>query len=132
MQAIYEAFGRGDVEAILEHVVDDVDWSADSSAADRASWHGQRSSKEDVARFFGEIAGSLEVTEFTPIAMGTSENEVFALIRFGFRSPVTGSEGTTNLHHYWRFRDGKVECYRGSEDTALTAEVLGIEVAGAV
>jgi ketosteroid isomerase-like protein len=24
---IYEAFGRGDVEAILERVTDDVDWS---------------------------------------------------------------------------------------------------------
>jgi ketosteroid isomerase-like protein len=29
-----------------------------------------------------------------------------------------------NLHHYWRFRDGKVEYYRGSEDTALTAAIL--------
>jgi ketosteroid isomerase-like protein len=29
-----------------------------------------------------------------------------------------------NLHHYWRFRDGKVAYYRGSEDTALIAAAL--------
>jgi hypothetical protein len=29
-----------------------------------------------------------------------------------------------NLHHYWRFRDGKVEYYRGSEDTAQTVAAL--------
>jgi hypothetical protein len=23
-----------------------------------------------------------------------------------------------NLHHYWHFTDGKVDTYRGSEDTA--------------
>ena len=51
---------------------------------------------------------------------------------YRMRAPASGREGTTNLHHYWRFRDGKVECYRGSEDTALTAEVLGLQVAGAV
>jgi ketosteroid isomerase-like protein len=33
-----------------------------------------------------------------------------------------------HLHHYWRFRDGKVACYRGSEDTALIASALGREV----
>jgi uncharacterized protein len=85
-----------------------------------------------VARFFAEIAGALEVTEFMPVAMGASENEVFVLIRFGFRSPTTGREGTANLHHYWRFRDGNVECYRGSEDTALTAHVLDLQEVAAV
>jgi hypothetical protein len=23
------------------------------------------------------------------------------------------------LHHYWKFRDGKIEYYRGAEDTLL-------------
>jgi hypothetical protein len=28
------------------------------------------------------------------------------------------------MHHYWRIRDGKVEYFRGSEDTELTAWVF--------
>ncbi len=45
-------------------------------------------------------------------------------MRFGIRSRQTGREATMHLHHYWRFRDGKVAYYRGSEDTALTAATL--------
>lgn len=33
-------------------------------------------------------------------------------------------DATMDLHHWWRFRDGKVCLYRGSEDTALTATLL--------
>src|SRR5262249_37642102 len=89
VQATYEGVADGDVAAILAHVHDEVDWAADSRAA-MAPWHGTRTGKDDVARFFAEIAQSLEVTEFTPVAMGASETEVFAFIRFGFRSPTSG------------------------------------------
>ena len=124
IQTIYEAFGRGDVETILAALTDDVDWASDSAGA-LAPWHGQLVGKDAVAGFFGGLAGSLEVTEFTTVSLAATDDEVFAFIRFGFRGTATGKEGRTNLHHYWRFRDGKVDYYRGSEDTALTAEVIG-------
>jgi ketosteroid isomerase-like protein len=44
---MYEAFGRGDVEAILERVTDDVDWSTDASIKS-APWYGPRHGKEGV------------------------------------------------------------------------------------
>jgi ketosteroid isomerase-like protein len=34
---MYEAFGRGDVQAILERVTDDVDWATDA-AIPSAPW----------------------------------------------------------------------------------------------
>ena len=37
---------------------------------------------------------------------------------------ATGKSGTLHLHHYFRFREGKVAYYRGTEDTALTEELL--------
>jgi len=40
------------------------------------------------------------------------------------KSLETGKSGAMNLHHWWRFRDGRICWYRGSEDTALTAELL--------
>ena len=33
---MYQAFGRGDVQAILDRVTDDVDWSTDAAIAIRA------------------------------------------------------------------------------------------------
>ena len=40
---MYEAFGRGDVQAILDLVTDDVDWSTDA-AIPSAPWYGDRKS----------------------------------------------------------------------------------------
>ena len=40
------------------------------------------------------------------------------------RGLSTGREAAMNLHHYFRFRDGKIAYYRGSEDTAQTLAAL--------
>jgi ketosteroid isomerase-like protein len=39
-------------------------------------------------------------------------------------APTTGKTAQMNLHHYFKFRDGQVAYYRGTEDTAQTAAVL--------
>ena len=38
---MYQAFGRGDVQAILDRVTDDVDWSTDA-AIESAPWRSAR------------------------------------------------------------------------------------------
>jgi ketosteroid isomerase-like protein len=124
VKAIYDAFGRADVATILESVSDDVDWATEGETG-AAPWYGRRIGKDQVASFFSDLGSIVEVHEFTPLSVvANDDNEVHTLIRFGFSSRQTGREATMNLHHYWRFRDGKVEYYRGSEDTALTAAIL--------
>ncbi len=122
IRAVYDAYRRGDVEAILPALTDDVDWAADGSVA---PWHGQRIGKAEVARFFGEIAATVQIVEFTPITVAASDDGVFAVVRVRFRGLATGREAAMNIHHYFGFREGKIEFYRVSEDTAQTAAVLG-------
>ena len=65
------------------------------------------------------------MTEFTPIAIASTDNEVLTFVRYGFQPKGGGPTATMNLHHYFRFDGaGKVEYYRGSEDTQLTAATL--------
>jgi ketosteroid isomerase-like protein len=123
VQSIYSAFGAGDVDAILSQLTDDVDWSAES-AAYLAPWHGRKHGKAEVPSFFSALAETVEVTEFTPLAFGTSENDVFVTIRFGAKARATGKSASMELHHWWTLRDGKVCRYRGAEDTALTQSIL--------
>jgi hypothetical protein len=122
---LYEAFGRGDVQTIMDNLTDDVDWSADV-AGSVAPWHGRKEGKAAVPSFFEGIANSTTVLEFTPLAYAATDNEVLTFVRYRVRGNDTGREGEMNIHHYWRLRDGKVEYYRGSEDSALTREVLGV------
>ena len=123
VREIYDAVGRGDVAAILDRVTDDVDWSAEA-ASQAAPWYGPRTGRAGVASFFSDLSASIEITEFSPDSFATGEDDVHLLVRWTFRSIATGRQASMTMHHYWRIRDGKVERFRGSEDTELTARVF--------
>jgi uncharacterized protein len=123
VQVIYEAFGRGDVARILDELTDDVDWAPEAQTG-AAPWHRRYVGKDDVPAFFQSLAENITVTEFTPLSFTASETDVMCVIRFGMTSNVTGKSATADIHHWWRFRDGKIYFYRGTEDTALTQQIL--------
>jgi ketosteroid isomerase-like protein len=77
-----------------------------------------------TCRAFEQLAADIEVTEFTPLSFTSNDSDVMVVIRFGLRVPATGKSGTMDIHHRWRFRDGKICFYRGTEDTSLTAALL--------
>ena len=120
---VYEAFGRGDVAAILDAVTDDVDWAAEA-ASSAAPWYGVRHGRDAVAAFFSDFGSTMEVEEFTPVSFAANDTDVLTLVRFRARSRSTGKTAEMNLHHYFKFRDGKIAYYRGSEDSAQTETVL--------
>ena len=123
VKEIYDAVGRGDVPAILDRVTDDVDWSAEA-ASGAAPWWGPRTCKSGVASFFRDLADSIEITEFTPHSFAAGPDGVHLLVRWTFRSLATGRQASMTMHHYWRIRDGKIEYFRGSEDTEQTASLF--------
>ena len=126
IKAMYTAFGRGDVDAILERVTDDVDWSTDA-AIESAPWYGHKHGKAGVRSFFEAIGRTGPVTEFTPLSFasnGDGDGDVMVFIRYAFTVTATGKSGVMHLHHYWRFRDGKICFVRSSEDTALVTAAL--------
>jgi ketosteroid isomerase-like protein len=120
---VYEAFGRGDVAAILDAVTDDVDWAAEA-ASSAAPWYGVRHGKDAVAAFFSDFGSAMEVEDFTPVSLAANDTDVLTVVRFRAQSRSTGRIAQMNLHHYFRFRDGKIAYYRGTEDTAQTETVL--------
>lgn len=123
VKEIYDAVDRGDVAAILDRVTDDVSWAAEASS-DAAPWYGERTDKAGVAAFFGDLAESIEISRFVPHSYAASDDDVHLLVNFAFRSLDTGREVSMTMHHHWRFRGDRVNRFRGSEDTALTAHAL--------
>jgi ketosteroid isomerase-like protein len=123
VQIMYEAFGRGDIGLILDQLTDDVDWAScpDSQVA---PWHGIHRGKAEVPGFFKALADNLQVTEFTSLTFAANDTDVLVVTRWSATSPATGKSATMDIHHWWRFRDGKVCFYRGTEDTAQTQDLL--------
>ncbi|MEV5968158.1 nuclear transport factor 2 family protein [Kribbella sp. NPDC051952] len=126
VEAIYDAFGRGDVGFILDQLTDDIDWSSGSESS-IAPWYGVRHGKAETAEFFKQLGEAVSVTEFTPLAFASNDTDVMTVIRFAMTSTQTGRSGVMNLHHWWRFREAKIYHYRGTEDTAQTAQLLSTE-----
>jgi ketosteroid isomerase-like protein len=120
---VYEAFGRGDVASILGAVTDDVDWAAETTST-AAPWYGVRHGKDAVADFFTAFGGAMEVEEFSPVSFAGNDTDVLTVVRFAARSRATGKTAVMDLHHFFRFRDGKIAYYRGTEDTAQVEKIL--------
>ena len=78
VQAIYEAFGKGDVPVILDVLADDVEWEAweDNSAVKAGvPWMVPRHGKQDVVHFF-ETAGQMQIVDLQILNMMEGGNQV--------------------------------------------------------
>jgi ketosteroid isomerase-like protein len=123
IKSVYEAFVLGDVDAIVAVVADDVDWGSDTGS-DAAPWYGARHGPNGVAAFFADFAAAMEVEEFTPLTFAANEDDVLTVVRFRARSRATRKTAAMQLHHWFHFRDGRIDYYRGTEDTAITVATL--------
>jgi uncharacterized protein len=120
VQRLYEAYGRGDVDAVLAELADDVDWAAEA-ASTSVPWYGPFRGKEDVPRFFKEIGSNVEITEFTPLSFTSNDTDVVATIHWAYTVNKTGKSAAMYMQHWWRFADGKIVFFRGSEDSEQSA-----------
>jgi ketosteroid isomerase-like protein len=112
VQAIYEAFGRGDVSAILDRLDDAVEWETQAPVP-AVPWLQLRRGKANIVGFF-EAIPPLKITRFEPHTIFDGGDMVFVLIAFeatnggkttrfpatvtsGNSTPSAKSSGTTTL-----------------------------------
>jgi ketosteroid isomerase-like protein len=118
---IYEAFGRGDIDAIVAQLSEDVRWVTHLQPI--VPWSGDFSGKAAVPRFFAAIAGSVEVTSFKPNDFIAQGNTVVSFGEFGCKSRATGKSALTPWVFIWKFREGRVQSYEQFHDPSI-AEVF--------
>jgi ketosteroid isomerase-like protein len=108
VHAVYDAFGRGDIAAIMNVLSDDIDW--DYAITDAGvPWLHRRTGHDGVMDFFQSLS-AVEFHKFEPKMLLANDNVVVALIDFAGLVTATGIE----IHeedevHIWHFDDaGKV------------------------
>jgi ketosteroid isomerase-like protein len=110
VQRAYEAFGRGDVPAILGMLADDVDWELAGSP--NLPYAGKRRSHAEVGEFFADVARADRIHVFEPREYIDAGNHVTVLGYEKSTALETGKEFESEWIH------GKVTRWRGFFNTA--------------
>jgi ketosteroid isomerase-like protein len=127
VQGIYEAFGRGDVPALLGALAEDVAWEQwGENHAQRAGvpWMQERRGREGAGEFFASIA-AWEIHEFQVLSMMAGGDQVAVEVVMD-ATPAGGTRYRDEELHLWTFgADGKVTRLRHYTDTAKHIAAAG-------
>ena len=117
IQAIYEAFGRGDAAFIASKVRPDARWDFNVTASD-VPWHVPVTGPSEVPRFLGAFAEHVILEAFELRQFIAAGDEVIVHVRLAYAVKRTGERVDEDQIHWWTVRDGKVARLRHFEDTA--------------
>src|SRR5881394_2774369 len=88
VQKLYAAFGRGDVQTVLNHLTDDVQWRLDAPAV--IPFAGARKGRAEVQGFFEALGSTVQNPKLTVEHLVAQGNLVATIGRFGGTVAATG------------------------------------------
>jgi ketosteroid isomerase-like protein len=117
VKQIYDAFGRGDVPAIIDKLDENVEWDTEIPT-EGVPWLQPRRGKANVPAFFESLA-PLTITRFEPHTFFETDDKVFVLIALEGTNASGKSFNMPYEGHLWVFGgDGKVAKFQHVADTA--------------
>jgi uncharacterized protein len=128
--SLYEAFGRGDLAAVTEHLADDVSWDADwaDNFAQRTAIDHflPRRGPAQVVEFF-QLLASYTVHSFEVQDVLVGVNRVACVIVIDASTPNGGRYRDEEMH-LWTFNtEGRICALRHYIDTAKHVAAAGGE-----
>lgn len=122
VQSIYQAFGAGDLNTILEHMAEDVQWEAwaDNTAQKTGvPWLQLKHGKHGVAEFFQTFGQLTVLKDLQVLALMEGGHQVAVEFTIAYDVPSTGGHVRDEEMHLWTFNEaGKVTRLRHYTDTA--------------
>jgi len=120
IQAIYDAFGRGDIPFILSQLDTNVVWEFEAPAV--LSFGGIRRGTSETLGFFEGIAKDHDNPKLTITDIFADGDKVAAFGRYETDMKATGKHVSTPLAHFWTLSGGKVTRYVNYINTAAFVE----------
>ena len=116
IQAIYGAFLRGDVPAILDKLSDNIEWVG-GPPNEAIPTSGTYKGKSSVQQFFQKVADNFDIKVFDPNEYVSQYDKVIAFVHVEFLAKKTGRPVNQDVVMAWTVQDGKVTKFREYEDT---------------
>jgi len=100
MKDTYDAFGRGDIPAVLGVLDEDIDWNAPEVLPHSIPVGG----RDDVAKFFQNIGSTWDQFSLTVDDVVASGDRVCVVGHAG--GTIDGKQASYGFVHAWTLRDG--------------------------
>jgi ketosteroid isomerase-like protein len=115
VQYAYASFGKGDIEALLESLDENVEWvlPGEGLIPQAGTYHG----RDGVARFFQLLNETTEFSSFEPQEFIAQGDRVIALGTYKGKAKATGRSFESSWAMSFALRDGKVLKFREYTDT---------------
>jgi uncharacterized protein len=126
VHGVYEAFGRGDVPAVLGAMTEDVEWHEAEGMPYGGVYHSPQQVAENV---FGPITTDVDGFAVTPEQLIASGDTVAAVVRYTGTGKLSGKSLDLEAVHIWDLRDGKLARFRQFIDTVGFVEVVPAQTA---
>jgi len=124
VRSLYDAFGRGDMQTIIDNVDPAIEWVSNGSG-ETIPWGGKRTGPAGVASFFQALGDNLDFEAFEPRQFLDSGDAVTVRGRSRARFKGNG-RGTFDSEwvHIFTIRDGKVARFEEYYDTAAIERAI--------
>jgi ketosteroid isomerase-like protein len=126
VRGLYEAFGRGDVPAVLAGFDENIEWNEAEGMPYGGQYHGPDAVAENV---FGPITSDFDDFDVAPEEILADGDRVVVLLTYTGTAKETGKELRMPAAHSWLIRDGKVKSFRQLADSATLNATLAVEAA---
>ena len=114
VQEAYDAFGRGDIPAVLELVADDVKWDVAEVLPQGGSWSG----RDGATEFFQQLGEKYEDISIDVTDMIDGGDQVVG-VGVGSGKRRGGDDIEYGFTHVFTVGDGKVTRFREYADRAV-------------
>lgn len=123
VQAMYQAFGRGDLPALVAFMDPDIEWQ--NPGPSELGYFGTHRGPAAVSRnIFGFIAERLRFEQFEPREFFSSGDKVVVLLECAAVAAPSGKRVAQNVVHVFTLRDQKVVRFQDFQNSYALSEAL--------
>ncbi len=116
-RAVYDAFGRGDIQTILDNCAPDIQWHSGGAREDFAAF-GARNGLDGVKSFFKDVAENNQFSLFEPRDFFANGDKVVVIGHYTMTQKKTGKPVDSDWAHIFTIKGGKCVAWRELNDSA--------------
>ena len=125
LKSLYDAFGRGDIPAVLGSMSPEIKWFEAESNPYMPSGKAWTGPEAVLNNLFIRLGAEWDGFAVHPKSFHNAGNSVIVEARYSGTYRATGQSMDTQVCHVWDIKDGKLTRFQQYVDTAKLQDVMG-------